>query len=277
MNRVFLAIIGILMLVSCKQSGPTNEPAKNETGKTEKQVEERIRKPLSFSGTFYQITVIGSPDIIFTEGDYSIEAEGPSNIVNFVNINVDSHVLTVNMKNEDTIGTNQFAHGPSPITLYISCPSLQLLAVCGTGSFKSVGAIHTPDMQVGVLGTGNIELDSVITAGTFRYDSSGDGNALFHHIQAQQDCNLLLSGKGNLNADVDIAGNLLIENDNCGNVVVSGKAHTADLSILEESNCTAEFDADQLELTALYGNVTLKGKYRQKDIHQGRNAKIAYK
>jgi len=272
MNRVFLAIIGILMLISCNQSGPTNTPDRNES----KNIVERVRKPLSFSGTFYQITNIGSPNIIFTEGDYSIEAEGPSNILNSVNINVDSHVLTVYIKNEESLSMNQYANVTSPVTLYVSCPSLQILANCGTGNFTSVGSIHTPDLQVGCLGTGAIDMDTVITTGTFRYESSDDGDATFHYIQAQQDCNLLISGKGNTTAHVDIAENLLVENDNRGNIVLSGRTHKADINILGESNCVADFDADQLDLTALRGNVVLKGKYKQKNIHQGKNAKITY-
>jgi len=274
MNRVFLTIIGTLMLISCNQSGQQNEPTKNEANQNENRKAEIIRKPLSFSGSFYQITNIGSPNIVFTEGNYNIEAEGPSNLVDAVNIEVDSNVLTVGMKNEDTIGTNKFANGPSDITLYISCPSLQILATCGTGNFRSIGTIHNSDMHVGCLGTGTIDLDTIITAGTFKYESSGDGDAIFNHIRANLDCSLLLSGKGNVTANVDVAENLLVDNENSGNVSISGKSHNADISILETSNFNADLVADYLDLTALRGNITLKGKYSKKNIKQGKNAKV---
>jgi len=274
MNRVFLAIIGILMLASCNQSGPTSQSAKDETKPTEVREPERIRKHITFSGTFYQITHLGSLDIVFTEGDYSIEAEGAENMLNSLHIDIDSNVLTVSIENEESLGINSFVNSSSPVTLYISCPSLQTLAVCSTGSFKSVGPIHTTDMELGILDTGCIELDTVFTTGSFNYESSGSGNAIFHHIRTQHDCSLMPSGGGDITADVDVADKLLIQNENTGNILVSGKAHQAELVILEESNCVAQFDADQLKLTALMGNVTLKGKYSHKEIHQGKNAKV---
>ena len=246
MKRIFFAVFSIVMLVSCNQSGQQNTPAKNDANQSENREVEKVRRPISFSGTFYQITNIGSPDIVFTEGDYSIEAEGPSSMVNAVNIDVDCNVLTVSMNNEERIGTNQFANGPSSVTLYISCP----------------------------LGTGTIELDTVVTTGTFKYESSGDGDALFHHIRADQDCNMLVSGRGNTTADVDIADRLLVENDNSGTVSVSGKAHKAEINILETSDCNADLNADQLDLTALRGNITLKGKYAKKNINQSKKAKV---
>lgn len=274
MKRIFLAIFSIAMLASCNQSGQQNQPAKDGAKQDTPRETEKVRKPLSFSGAFYQITNMGSPDIVFTEGDYSIEAEGPASLLNAVNIEVDSHVLTVSIKNEENFGTNQFSSAPSRITLYVSCPSLQILAVCGTGNFKSVGPIHTPDIQIGMLGTGNLELDSVFTTGSFSYESSGDGNAIFQHIRSAHECNFMISGAGSTTADVDVAEQLLMHNDHTGNVVISGKANTADLIILGESNCVADFDADQLHLTALYGNVTLNGKYRQKEVQQGKKAII---
>lgn len=274
MNRVFLTIIGTLMLISCNQSGQQNGPTKNDANQRENRKVELVRKPLSFSGTFYQITNIGSPNIVFTEGDCSVEVEGPSNSVNAVRIDVDSNVLTIYVNNEENFGTNIFSDDTSDITLYISCPSLQILATCGTGNFKSIGTIHNSDMHVGCLGTGAIDLDSVITTGTFKYESSGDGNAIFNHIHAGQDCNLLLSGSGNVMANVDVAENLLVENDHSGNVSINGKSHNADISILGESNCNADLVADNLDLTALHGNITLKGKYGKKNINQSKNAKV---
>ena len=103
MKRIFFAVFSIVMLVSCNQSGQQNTPAKNDANQSENREVEKVRRPISFSGTFYQITNIGSPDIVFTEGDYSIEAEGPSSMVNAVNIDVDCNVLTVSMNNEERI------------------------------------------------------------------------------------------------------------------------------------------------------------------------------
>ena len=75
-------------------------------------------------------------------------------------------------------------------------------------------------------------------------------------------------------ANVDVAENLLVENDHSGNVSINGKSHNADISILGESNCNADLVADNLDLTALHGNITLKGKYGKKNINQGKNAKV---
>ena len=275
MNKVFLTIIGVLLLVSCNPSGSKKEPSNNNATNERAMPVAKVRKPLSFSGTFYQITNVGSANIVFTEGDYSIEAEAPENIFNVVNVNVDSNVLTVSIENEGTLGLDRFS-GSSQITLYVSCPSLQLLAVCGTGNFQSVGTIHNDNMHVGCLGAGSIDLDTVMTTGLFKYESTGDGNAVFRHIHTTQECKLLLSGVGNTTADVDVADRLLVQNDFTGNVSVSGKAKVAELTLLEKSNCIAAFDADCLNLTALRGDVVLKGKYKQKNVHQGKHAKVTY-
>ena len=274
MNKAFLTIISALLLVSCNQSGSTSSTPKDEASTLSFQAAPMVRKPISFSGTFYQITCLGRPDIVFTEGDYSIEAEAPENVFNAIKVNVDSNVLTINIENEELLGLEQF-HDGSPVTLYVSCPSLQALAMCGSGNFRSVGTIHNEEMHVGNLGTGAIELDTVVTTGKFKYECSDDGNAVFRHVRVAQDCKLLLSGSGNTTADVDVAGQLIVQNDYKGNVSVSGKAKTADVTLLEDCNCVAAFDADQLTLSAIRGNVVLKGKYAHKDIHQGKNAKIS--
>lgn len=274
MNKVFLTILGVLLLVSCNSGGPKNESSKSDEVSAPVQPAKKVRKPLSFSGTFYQITCIGSPNVVFTEGDYSIEAEAPENILNAIHVDVDCNVLTLSIDREDAIGINQFS-SDNAVTLYVSCPSLQLLATCGTGNFKSIGTIHNTDMHVGCLGTGSIELDTVMTSGTFKYESSGDGNAVFHHIRADHDCSMLLSGAGSTTADVDIAEKLLVQNDYTGDVSVSGKANIADVMIMEQSNCVVAFDANQLNLTALKGNVALKGKYKQKEVNQGKNARVS--
>lgn len=276
MNKTFLTLLSGLLLISCQQTNKNQEQKqKNSLTETIKQSEPVVRKSIPFSGEFYQITNIGSPNIIFTEGDYSIEAEGSESMIKELSTDIDCNVLTVNLNNEEKVELNKFKDIKSNITLYISCPKLQIVAMCNTGSFHSIGTIHTSSMQVGCLGTGGIEMDSIITD-IFKYEASGNGNAKFNYIKATGETTFLLSGLGKTSCHLDVTDNLFFDCRNNCKAYINGNVNIANISVNDNSKCHININADKLNVSVINSEVNIKGKIKNKNIQKGHGAKVTF-
>ena len=265
-------------MTSCNPTGEkTNQLKDKEIQDTTTVKTNIVRKIVNYAGPFYQITNIGSPDIIFQEGDYSIEVEGPENQIDAFNIDIDSYVLTVGLYKEENIDLHQFNRKSPHLKVYVSCPNLKAIATCSTGGFKSVGTIHTDKLIVGCIGSGTIEMDTVITTGFFRYESTGDGDATFHHIQSKGTSMLLLSGNGETKSYFDETTKLTVDANGAGLTTIEGKAQEAELTVLGNCLLKANLDASNLVVSAYKGKVELQGKFGNKKIHQDKNAQILMK
>jgi len=275
MKKQFLTIIGAIILFSCTPSTKKNKRTPTtDVPQLSIMTDSIVKRHITFSGTFYQIVNIGSIDIIYTEGDYNIEAEGPQRLIDAINISVDSHVLTVNMNSELVMGIDQFKQKGSGLILHVSCPELRSFATCSTGGFRSVGLSHIKDIHCGCLGLGSIELDSLLITGNFRYESSGDGNATFKYVKVAGESTMLIGGKGNVDAHFETGNQLTIDNSGTGIVNIHGQAKHTDLTTLTEGLTNLNIITDYLKVSAFKGTVTLKGQFAKKQIHQSKEAKI---
>lgn len=190
------ALTCALLLLSCQQTNKTERGTDNTTKKEEtKDVIKTIRQPVKYSGAFYQITNMGSLDIVFTQGPYNIEVEGPEDEIDKLNIGIDQYVLTVNMKNEEKIDLTQYKTTNHKVTLYVSCPIIKTIALCGTGNFHAVGTIQSDGLQLGIIGTGSIDADT-INAERLSLDVTGSGNTNLRQVNTKSTTELLLSGEG---------------------------------------------------------------------------------
>lgn len=259
-----------------------NKAADNEaTQKTEdvkshesKRVE---TKNILISGEFYQITNIGSPNIIFTEGPCSITAEGTPDLLDMVKATVDSGTLTVNLGDDENIDVHQFSSSNNNVTLHISCPELRILALCSSGNFTSESDIHTSDIHIGTLSTGSIVAKNIICSGSFKYESSDKGTAVFEHIQAGGDSKFLLGGEGATVADIDITAPLYVDLDSHANLELSGNASELEIMGFGQSHGNFSINADKLTVTALgHSWIKLTGNYKSKEINRKEKGQVTF-
>ena len=273
--NAFEVLTCTLLLVSCQQTTDKTGKQTNGEVKTEdtKKASKTIRQHVKYSGTFYQITNIGSPDIVFTQGPYNIEAEGSEELVNKLSVGVDQNVLTVNMKNEEKIDLTQYKTMNDRLTLYISCPTIKTIAMCGTGGFHAVGTIESDNLQLGILGTGSIEADT-INAGDLSFDITGDGDAQLGQATVENNALFTLSGQGHIACSINAGQDVTIDCNSKCQIDFDGKAKQLNLNITDQANCNVDFDADQLLVEAIDGNIFVRGNYKKKIIRNSGNAKV---
>lgn len=177
MKKQFVAFALVTLLASC--NGGKADQQNNfvsDAKETTKPANERktIRKQIPIISNFTNIINIGSIDIIYTVGENSLEAEGDSALLNHVQADFDSNLLTVGIAGDDYAEINRFGK-TNNVKLYVSCPSLQCISVCGNGGFTQKGQwTSAEEIQVGVLGTGSIVLDKVESP-SFRLEATAQG------------------------------------------------------------------------------------------------------
>lgn len=274
-----------LTLVACTDT--KNEPG-NQTGDSEPiyvvdtngTAEEKTlaTKNIPISGEFYQITNIGSSDIVYTDGPCSITAEGPADLLDMVKATVDSGTLTVNLGDDENIDIHQFTGRNSNVTLHISCPELKILALCGSGNFLAEEDIHTSDIHIGTLSTGSIVIHNLFCSGSFKYESSNKGTATFEHIQAGDESKFLLGGEGATVADIDITAPLYVDLDNQAPLELSGNASEMEIMGFGHSLGNFSINADKLTVSALgHTQINLTGNYKSKEITKKEKGNVTIK
>ncbi len=271
--KYLLAITCAFMLVGCQQSGKSDKVQGNAPVQAGDKTVNKVRKHVNFSGTFYQITNLGTPDIIYTQGPYNFEVEGAEDLVDELALSIDYNVMTVSLKDEEKIDMNRFNSNKGKLTLYISCPTLKAIATCGTGGIHIKGKLEGDEFQVGCLGTGSIEIDT-LNMTNMRYDSMGDGNLSFHFIESES-ANFILSGKGKLEGSIAASGPVILDSNSASHVSLRGKAGRLSLIISGNTECDLNMDADTLDVTAQSGVINITGKFKTKRIDKGLKANVA--
>lgn len=270
--HLFLAITCAFLLIGCRhsgKSGSTNENVQVQVGDT---IINKVRKPVNFSGTFYQITNLGTTNIIFKQGPYNLEVEGPEGSVDDLAFSIDYNVLTVSMKNEEKIDMNQFNNNKDKLTVYISCPKLQAIAACGTGDIRVEGSLKGDEFHAGCLGTGSIKADT-LNVTNLRYDSSGEGNFSFDAINAES-AFFVLSSEGALDGNTTAKGPVIIDSNDNSHISLSGKARKLSLIISGDTKCDLGISADSLDIMAQSGEINLTGQFKTKHIDKTQKAKV---
>ncbi|MCD8235355.1 MAG: DUF2807 domain-containing protein [Prevotellaceae bacterium] len=263
---VMTVVLCATLLSSCGNSNSANDKAVSDADSV--SVPKKVMTHVKVAGDFYQITNIGSVDVVFSEGDYKIDVECDSSLLPYVSTTFDSGTLTVFMRREEK-GEVEWA-GKSNATLYVSCPLIKYIAVCGGGSFKSVGTIHSTDMQIGNLGTGNIELDSVVCE-TFEHEHRTDANAVFKHVTCER-AKLLSYGSGTIQSDID-AGSIYAVIGGEGDMECNFRSDDVEISSFSSGDAAFNLDCKQLNVSHQgTGKIVLNGHSEQKLLKAGRKA-----
>lgn len=204
MKNHLIAFAAIALMASCNNGTSTRQQNTSaETTETAPAKERKtIRKQLFTTSSFTNIINVGSIDIIYTMGENRLEAEGESALIEHIEADFDSNLLTVGLAGDSNTDINQFGK-TNNVKLYVSCPSLQCVSICGNGGFKQEGKWTSPEeIQVGVLGTGSIILGD-IEAPSFRLEATDVGPVTIAHLKSDYaifNCRAVTS----ITADLDV-------------------------------------------------------------------------
>lgn len=263
---IYCRLVGILafawIVAACTGENNKNNGTVRPEDKAENDTVEIVRRPQPCPYGFYQITHIGSFDVIYREGDYSLEFEGDSTLFPSVIADYDSGTLTLKRRGENNIDIHAFS-AQSKLKVYVSSPELRLLAVCNNGSFQSIGTIHTTDMQIGALGQGSISIDSV-QCQSLVVQNNDVGSINFTSCHTTR-LDILSKNSGCITGDFNVDGetNITIT----GNAVntLSCKSNVVNLLSTGETVTTLDVDCDKFNIQAVgKGVFTFTGRAREK-------------
>ena len=266
-------------MFGCQQHTGSNTQSETKQSEASSDVavesQSVIKKQVPYIGDFFQITNMSDFDIEFTQGDYDVVIEAPATIANILRTSFDCGIITFSQLEEARHTTYNTSLSQSIGTIHVSCPDLQVVAVCGKGNFHTTSPIHSSSLHIGLLSTANISLDSVVCDDFFKYETSNDGNATFSYVQTGGDATLLPNNNGLTSAHINAKGALYVNTGGNGQNTITAHARTADIGTMDASTCTLTLDADSLHLFALgESTVCLSGDIRNKEIKQSKNATV---
>lgn len=221
MKKQYLLLLSILLLLSsCEGNNTSNNKSIKEDQPSTKKTN-IIKKPLYITSDFNQITSLGGIDILYTQGDYNIEAEGDSSIINCIEASTDSGILTINLKSDRNKDINTY-DGKQDITVHISSPDLKCVALCSSGNFKSKGMWNISNIELGVIGTGGFDIDS-IKCDNLKYEATGEGNTKINNITSSEKITISCMGPSDVTANIN--ANIIDVATQSGKISLTGKAN----------------------------------------------------
>jgi len=146
-------------------------------------------------GSFSEIGLGGSANVILRQGSpQKVEVEGSSEDVARLETIVEGKRLRIRRKSENNFRGRDYQ---GKITVYITIPDVNALAVSGSGSIKAMTDVQSHVLTLAVSGSGNIELPEM-QADKTDISISGSGNVSASGISA--DVAVSISGSGNIQA-----------------------------------------------------------------------------
>ena len=223
MKRKIIGIWAILsILTACNNpvQKPNEQSGDDDTSQEKGKDEKIVRRQLGTLKDFTHLTNLGSVNIIYTQGDYNMEVEGDSVLLQYLTTSFDSNLLTVSMRTDGNRDINLYGNA-SNVTMYLSCPNLKCVSICGNGGFESIGKWSGDDIEVGILSTGTMRLDS-IECNTFSMQSTSVSNISITNLKANE-ATVMTRTNATIDMDVD-AEELTVLNDGKPTMTLTGRA-----------------------------------------------------
>ncbi|MBQ6965360.1 MAG: DUF2807 domain-containing protein [Bacteroidaceae bacterium] len=239
-KRIFISVAMLIMLTACynKTSEHSTEGTAQPSKKSKATRNHVIRKHIIIPHDFSYLTNMGSIDVIYTQGNYNIEVEGDSTLISYLETNFDSNLLTISLPTESNVDINLYGN-TSNIRMYLSCPDLKCVSICGNGNFECPTNWHTEDLQLGALGTGMMNLGN-IECSTFSLQSTSIGDVTINNLKAE-DATIYSRSSAHISAHVDLK-NLLIYNEGSQTIHLTGKAQKLLLNRPDDPNFINELE-----------------------------------
>ena len=238
--RLILPLASLLVLASCG-----NGSQQTEQQQTERQAKARqrnvVKRLLPIPQEFSYLTNLGSVDITYTQGSaYSIEVEGDSTLLEHLQANFDSNLLTVSISTDSNQDINLYGN-TNDVQMRITAPDLKVVSICGNGGFASAGTWQTDELQVGVLGTGEMKLDKV-ECRTFSLHSTERGGITISHLRADE---AVIYSRSSADIDISVeVRDLTVLNDGTQHLRLRGKAEQVNIAKPDDPNLTMELQRE---------------------------------
>ena len=235
-----ITFASLLLLGACRQSSAPKTEGQNSTTPSETPATRNVvRKRLNIPSDFSYITNIGSVDIIYTQGNFSLEAEGDSATLSYLKTDIESGLLTVNVLSDNNSFLNQYGN-QSNIKLYVSSPQLNCISICSNGSFESQATLRSEHLQIGCMGKGNLKLGQVKCT-TFELQSSETNHIAIEDLQAD-DATFYSRSAANIEAHVNVK-NLVVLNEGKQTMKLTGNAQIVAIQNPDDPNLTNEVNS----------------------------------
>ncbi len=251
-----LQVISMILALLFAQSSNSQTP--NDNGKSisvsstsggKVKGNGEITKEKRNVGDYSKISSSGSINIVLTDGTMGeIVVEAESNLQELVETKNDKGTLSINMKKNASIKTSK------NVTVYVPASKITALAISGSGNVSAKADITTSSLEIGLAGSGAIELRNVKTEG-FSIKSSGSGNASLQNLDTKQ-AEIKITGssdiKMNLNSkqtSVTISGS--------GGLVLTGKTQDLKVKISGSSDSKMEDLIAQNVDASISGSATI--------------------
>lgn len=206
---------------SSKDAKTSQESVSGNAEKTKAKVN-KIHRNIPIGTDFTHLICVSGADVVFTQGDYKLEAYGDSAILTYLETDFDSNILTISLASERNQDLNIY-EGKVDVTINLSAPDLRCVSLCSSGDFISKGLWKGEKIEFGMIGKGQFKCDS-IDCSTFDFQSSGNGSADFTHIKAQT---IHFANMSNCNVTADINTQIL-QCENKGNNTMTFTGHAKD-------------------------------------------------
>ena len=221
-HKLFTILAILCVLTACNSATPKQERESeaDNTLQANGRKANVVRRQLSTLKEFTHLTNLGSVNIIYTQGDYSMEVEGDSTMLQYLVTSFDSNLLTVSMRSDGNKNINLYGN-TSNVTMYLSCPNMKCVSICGNGGFESIGKWSGDDIEVGILSTGTMRLDT-IECNTFSMQSTSVSLVSIANLKAQE-ATIMTRTNATVDMNVDVE-DLTILNDGKPKMTLAGKA-----------------------------------------------------
>lgn len=259
-----IIILSCILTASCTDN-KTNKQTTDDNNQKSISTEQKskpIKKSLVVTSDFTNIINVGSIDIVYKEGDYNIEVEGDSALLEFLRYDIDSKLLTVRLEGESNKDLSVYIKKSTGITMYVSTPELKAISLCNSGSFKSTNTIHTDDFQVGAMGNSTFDVDSIVCK-SFRYEHNDNGTSTFKMIDCES-ADIFTNCTGEVTANINASNSATLTMRSSCNINM--KCKSPDIQVISFPNCTSnatlDLDTKSLQVAANgKGTITLSGNY----------------
>ena len=239
---LIITVSALLLLGGCRNASQKQEGnAATQQGQTEQPATEKtetkqniIRKHINIPQDFDYITNLGCIDVIYTQGNYSIEVEGDSTTLNYLDVSFDNNLLTISLQTDKNTVMNRYGN-TNNVKMRVSCPDLKCVSICGNGGFESQATWRTEDLQVGAMGTGTLKLAS-IECTTFSLQSTQPSTIKLNYLKAE-DATLFSSSSAHIEMNVDV-NNLIVLNEGTQTIKLTGKSGQTLIKNPKDKNLT---------------------------------------
>ncbi len=262
----------LAVLLTCSSCNNTSGNKKESPAASKAPAKVNIQtRPLPCNDEFIQITSIGSVNIVYTQGDYKIEATGDSALIDMVTLTFDSGILTVGMNGE------QLPEIPTPtlnsVTLNISSPELKYLSICSNGGFRSTGTIETQNFIAGNLGSGEMVLDSIVCE-RFKYENNHGGSTTINYVGCD---NAIYSAFGTSSNNITLNASESVDILSRANSTIEANVKADEVIITSNNDSKGTYTLQGKSVKAIttdFAEITLNGTTKTRNIKNSIGSKI---